>query len=169
MPISKIKLGKARKALTTAGMSPALAAQSVALLDLDKPLAPQIVELAKEDPELFGLDENGEPLPDEEGAEDDRPMSAQEAKMARIRGVGEHLKRKTYRRPADAQRPSTAGKGAREAADHLTKNTTKNTPPVKKWYADEPKPLSHVPAPTRAAPSDTAQKLAARLTGRANR
>lgn len=85
MAVSKIKLGKARKALNAAGMDTATAAKYVRMLDLDEPLAPQITALAEEMPDLFGLDDEGNPLP-EEDADDDRPMTAQEAKVARARG-----------------------------------------------------------------------------------
>ncbi|KOV66574.1 hypothetical protein ADL00_17305 [Streptomyces sp. AS58] len=123
-PINKIKLGKAVKALTTAGMSPALAAQAARLLDLDAELAPQVAALAEEDPELF------EPAEDDS---EDEPMTAQEAKRARARGLHPLLPERGEGTPAQRNaaalgagrprpaRPSTAPATARKAAEILTR------------------------------------------------
>ncbi|WP_327747981.1 hypothetical protein [Streptomyces europaeiscabiei] len=82
MAVNKIKFGRALKALKAAGMSSELAFRYVAMLDLDSPLKPQIVELAEEMPDMFGLDDT-----DTDEDEDDTPMSAREAKVARLKGV----------------------------------------------------------------------------------
>lgn len=130
MAVSKIKMSNARRALIEAGMSRTMARGALRLLDLNEPLKPQIEALAEEDPELFGLDADGNPLSDDD-AEDDTPMTAAEAKAARLRGTA-HLKGTTFRRPAQP-RPSTASKAAREAAAHLTSNHRETPPPVRKY------------------------------------
>ncbi|MFE2293691.1 hypothetical protein [Streptomyces sp. NPDC059452] len=131
MAVSKIKMSNARRALIEAGMSRTMARGALRLLDLSEPLKPQIVALAEEDPELFGLDADGNPLPDDDDAEDERPMTVREATNARLRGTA-HLKGTTFRRPAQP-RPSTASKAAQEAAAHLTSNHRETPPPVRKY------------------------------------
>ncbi|MFD5625277.1 hypothetical protein [Streptomyces sp. NPDC127072] len=165
MAINKIKLGKAITALTAAGMDPAMAKSAARLLNLDAPLAPQIADLVEEDPELFGLDADGNEIEAEEDAEDDKSKTALERQIAILKGEGttEFVKRMAYRRPADAERPSNASKAAREAAAHLVKNTTKRTPPVVPYVV--PNPLNHGPAAPRREIPESAKRLAARLTG----
>lgn len=83
--VNKIKRDKAISALRKAGMDPSTAASLWKLLDLSAPLADQITALAEEDPELFGLDADGNPL-DDTSEEDTRPMTAREAQRARLSG-----------------------------------------------------------------------------------
>ncbi|MEV6207023.1 hypothetical protein [Kitasatospora sp. NPDC051914] len=71
------KTQKAIAALKKAGMAEPQAAKYVRALDLDQPLKAQIVELAEDMPDLFGLDTD---------TEDDEPMSAREAQLSRLRG-----------------------------------------------------------------------------------
>ncbi|MFH9575707.1 hypothetical protein ACH4MG_34895 [Streptomyces sp. NPDC017454] len=162
MAVNKNKRTRAVNALTKAGMDAALARATVSGLDLDKPFGPQIAALAEDVPELF------EPAPDADPADEDdtedQPKTAREKIAARLtgRGATDLVERLTYRRPADAERPSTASKAAREAAAHLVKHTTKNTPPARKWYSDEPKSLNTGPRLVRERPA-SADQLAARL------
>ncbi|MCL6738006.1 hypothetical protein [Streptomyces neyagawaensis] len=164
MAVSKIKMSNARRALIEAGMSRTMARGALRLLDLSEPLKPQIVALAEEDPELFGLDADGNPLPDDDDAEDDTPMTAREAVAARLKGGSQHIQRKTYRRTAEP-RPSTASKSAQENAAHLRKNSTRNTPPAQQWR--EPVRdinAGHV-APAERPKDSSADRLANRLRG----
>lgn len=165
MAVSKIKMSNARRALIAAGMSRTMARAGLKLLDLNEPLAPQITALAEEDPELFGLDADGNPLDDEPDDEDTRPMTASEAVAARLKGNSEHIQRKTYRRPAEP-RPSTASKAAQENAAHLRKNSTRNTPPAQQWRDGGPRDLNaNGPKPLTREPSPGAKRLANRLKG----
>ncbi|WP_405925716.1 hypothetical protein [Streptomyces sp. NBC_00035] len=66
-------------------MPAAMAKTGWKFLDLDQPLVPQIQELAEEDPELFGLDENGNELSAEEDTEDDTLMTPSEALVDRLK------------------------------------------------------------------------------------
>ncbi|MEW2425022.1 hypothetical protein AB0911_31305 [Streptomyces nigra] len=154
--INKIKRGRAVLALTQAGMAHSTAERYVRMLDLDAPLKDQIIALAEDLPDLFG--------DDTEDDGDDKPMTAREATAARLRGGSEHIARKTFRRPAE-ERPSTAPATAQEAAAHLRKNSTRNTPPAQQWR----EPVrnindGHASAPARPAHS-SADRLAARLKG----
>ncbi|WP_329332569.1 hypothetical protein OG866_07020 [Streptomyces sp. NBC_00663] len=79
MAIRKNDVNKAISALVKAGMDQATAQSAWRLLDLSEPLAPQIAELAEEDPELF------EPAEDDSD-EDDTPMTPREAQRARMTG-----------------------------------------------------------------------------------
>jgi hypothetical protein len=126
--INKIKRDKAIAALTAAGMAPSTAARYVRMLDLDKPLAPQIAELAEDMADLFG-----DATDDDTGPEDDEPMTAQEAKRARARGLHPLLPERGEGTPAQRnahalgasrarpERPSTAPATARKAAEILTR------------------------------------------------
>jgi hypothetical protein len=131
MAVNKIKLGKGRSALVKAGMSAGAAAQYVRMLDLDEPLAPQITALAEDMPDLFGLDDEGNPLP-EEDADDETPMTPTEAKVARLSGRHRLTpSRATGTTPAErnaaalgalrerSARPSTAPATAQKAAERL--------------------------------------------------
>jgi len=169
MAVNKIKRGRALNALIKAGMDAALARATVSEIDLKKPFGPQIADLVEEDPELFGLDADGNEIEtEEEPAEDDKPKTAREQIAARLMGKGasEFVERKTYRRPADAVRPSNASKAAREAAAHLVKNSTRNTPPVRKWSESGPRDLNAngraTAAPPRQRPA-SADSIAAKL------
>ncbi|MEW2311778.1 hypothetical protein AB0918_24580 [Streptomyces sp. NPDC006864] len=87
MAVSKIKMSNARRALIQAGMSRTMARGALRLLDLNEPLKPQIEALAEEDPELFGLDADGNPLDAADDPDDDeRPMTPAEAKRSRLQG-----------------------------------------------------------------------------------
>ncbi|MDX3666968.1 hypothetical protein [Streptomyces europaeiscabiei] len=127
MAVSKIKLGKARAALVRAGMSPGAAAQYVRMLDINEPLEPQIIALAEDMPDLFGLDDD-----EAEDDDTDEPMTAAEAKLARIRGQHRLApSRATGTTPAErnaaalgalrerSARPSTAPATAQAAAQRL--------------------------------------------------
>jgi hypothetical protein len=130
MAVNKIKLAKAKAALVKAGMSPAMATSAAKLLDLDAPLVPQIMALGEEDPELFNLDDDEDDTEDE----DETPMTAQEAKVARMRGShrlsptrgeGETSAQRlasalTEGRTSPA-RQSTAPTPAQKAAERLTR------------------------------------------------
>ena len=154
MAVNKIKRGKAIAALTKAGMAQSTAERYVRMLDLDKPLAPQITELAEDMADLFG-----NVTDDDEDDTSDGSMTARETIAARLKGGSEHMERKTFRREAQP-RPSTAPATAREAAEHLTKNLTRNAPPVQKWR--EPVRDINTTLPTRERPA-SADALAARL------
>ncbi|WP_327698853.1 hypothetical protein [Streptomyces sp. NBC_00459] len=165
--VNNIKRSKAVSALRKAGMSPAAASNSVSLLDLDEPLPEQIAELQADAPDLFGLDEDGNPLPEEEDEQDDTPKTAREKIVERLMGKGasDFVERVAYRRPADAERPSTASKAAREAAAHLRKNSSgRNKPPVVPYVV--PNPINHGPVAPRREIPESAKRLAARLTGK---
>jgi hypothetical protein len=109
-------------------MAPSTAARYVRMLDLDKPLAPQIAELAEDMADLFG-----DATDDDTGPEDDEPMTAQEAKRARARGLHPLLPERGEGTPAQRnahalgasrarpERPSTAPATARKAAEILTR------------------------------------------------
>lgn len=161
MAVSKIKMSNARRALIQAGMSRTMARAGLKLLDLNEPLAPQIEALAEEDPELFGLDADGNPLDDDTSDEDDedtRPMTVAEAKVARLRGTNNPL---VHKRPR-TERPSTASKAAQEAAAHLRAHSKDNPPPTRK-YIEPVRDINagHKPD-TRPRPA-SADALAARL------
>ncbi|MXM65534.1 hypothetical protein GR925_19265 [Streptomyces sp. HUCO-GS316] len=159
--VNKIKRDKAISALRKAGMDPSTAASLWKLLDLSAPLADQITALAEEDPELFGLDADGNPL-DDSSDEDTRPMTRAEATAARLRG--EHVEGMTYRSKGK-ERPSTAGKAAQENAAHLVENSKTSSPPARRWYADPPKGIpGNTAAPTRER-SASAAALADKLRG----
>jgi hypothetical protein len=160
--VNKIKRDKAISALRKAGMPSATAASLWRLLDLSQPLADQITALAEEDPELFGLDADGNPL-DDTSEEDDTPMTAREAQRARLKGNSEHIQKRTFRRTA-TERPSQASKSAQEAAAHLRANTGRNTPPTRRYIEPLPDINAGTPA-TRREPGSSAQALAARLRG----
>lgn len=159
--INKIKRTKAIGALRKAGMSYENAVRHVSYLDLEEAFGPQIEELAEDFPDLF------EPATDEDDTDatedDDRPMTAHEAMMSRLRG--EHIERKTYRRTAE-ERPSTASKAAQDAAAHLTQGLGNNKPPTRKWYTDGPRDLNANGSaqPPRQRPA-SADVLAAKLRG----
>jgi len=135
MAVSKIKITKAVGALIKAGMSPATARNAVKLLDFSQAIGPQIADLVEEDPELFGLDADGNELPDEtdDAEEDDTPMTAAEAKRARAMGLhpltparGEGTPAQRNAQALGAGRPrqartSTAPATARKAAEILTR------------------------------------------------
>ncbi|MFI0143835.1 hypothetical protein [Streptomyces globisporus] len=161
MAVSKIKMSNARRALIEAGMSRTMARGALRLLDLSEPLKPQIVALAEEDPELFGLDADGNPLDDADNSdsedEDERPMTLAEAKVARLRGTNNPL---VFKRP-HTERKSTASKTAQEAAAHLRATSKDNPPPVRK-YIEPVRDLNNGPAPARQ-PNSSANALAARL------
>lgn len=124
--INKIKRDKAIAALTAAGMAPSTAARYVRMLDLDSPLKDQIIALAEDLPDLFGD-------ATDDDAEDDEPMTAQEAKRARARGLHPLLPERGEGTPAQRnahalgatrarpERPSTAPATARKAAEILTR------------------------------------------------
>lgn len=124
--INKIKRDKAIAALTAAGMAPSTAARYVRMLDLDSPLKDQIIALAEDLPDLFGD-------ATDTGPEDDEPMTAQEAKRARARGLHPLLPERGEGTPAQRnahalgatrarpERPSTAPATARKAAEILTR------------------------------------------------
>ncbi|MBP2343808.1 hypothetical protein [Streptomyces virginiae] len=111
-------------------MPAAVAATGWRLLALDQPLLPQVQELAEEDPEMFGLDVED----DDDQDTDDTPMTAAEAKVARLRG-GHRLAPTIPGRPTAAERnaealgalrerharPRTAPVTAQKAADVLTR------------------------------------------------
>lgn len=161
MAVSKIKMSNARRALIAAGMSRSMARAGLKLLDLNEPLGPQIEALAEEDPELFGLDADGNPLDDSTDDEpDDKPMTTAERKLAALRG--DNIQRQAFRREAEP-RPSTASKSAQEAAAHLRKGVGNNKPPTRKWYDGGPRDINagHKPD-TRPRPA-SADALAARL------
>ncbi|MGW5231801.1 hypothetical protein ACWEQU_05785 [Streptomyces nodosus] len=132
MAISKIKITKAVGALIKAGMSPATARNAVKLLDFSEAIGPQIADLVEEDPELFGLDADGNELPDDDQDTDDTPMTAAEAKAARLRG-GHRLRTAPGEGQTSAQRlasalthderprQSAAPATAQKAADVLTR------------------------------------------------
>jgi hypothetical protein len=163
MAVNKIKRGKAINALISAGMDSATANNLWRALDLDKPLKAQIVEFAKEDPELFGMNADGTPLDNEdEDDEDTRPMTAKEAVAARARGTA-HLKGMTYRRKA-TPRPSTASKSAQEAAAHLVSNSKTSPPPTRK-YIEPVRDINGGHKPLTREPNASAKALAARLKG----
>lgn len=103
--VNKIQRGKAIAALKKAGMSNAHAETYLKMLDLGEPLKPQIEELAEEMPDLFGLDDDGEPEEDD-ADEDDTPMTAREAQIARLRG----------RHPLTPPRPTGTTAAERNAA-----------------------------------------------------
>ncbi|MFE3516664.1 hypothetical protein [Streptomyces sp. NPDC059166] len=79
--INKIKRDKAVAALVAAGMAPSTAARYVRMLDLDKPLAEQIAELAEDMADLFGATDE-----DDTEDTDDEPMTAAEALRSRLSG-----------------------------------------------------------------------------------
>ena len=152
------KMSNARRALIKAGMSRSMARDSLDLLDLDKPIAPQIIALAEEEPELFGMDADGNPL---DKGDDDRPMTRNEAIAARLRG--DHVEGMTYRSKA-RRGPVTQSKSAREAADHLVANH-KDTPPPVRQYIEPVRDINAGHAPLTREPNSSARALAARLKG----
>lgn len=166
MAVNKIKMGKAIAALRKAGMSSALAKKSWRFLDLDKPFDPQIAEFVEEDPELFGLDEDGNELPDEEPEdEDDTPMTVREAQRARLKGGSAHLEKRTFRQPAQ-ERKSTAPESAQKAAAHLREGHNDSAPNTPRYYTDAPKPRTVDRFERAAAPKTSSQQVADRLVQR---
>lgn len=162
MAVSKIKMSNARRALIDAGMSRTMARACLRLLDLNEPLGPQIADLVEEDPELFGLDAEGNPLDDADNSDaeddDERPMTAAEAKVARLRGTNNPL---VHKRPR-TERPSTASKSAQEAAAHLRAHSKDNPPPVRK-YVEPVRDINAGHKPPTRQPNSSANALAARL------
>lgn len=124
MAVNKIKRGKAVSALIASGMAPSTAARYVRMLDLDKPLAPQIAELAEDMADLFGATDTSD-------TDAEESMTAQEAKRARARGVHPLLPDRGEGTPAQRNahalgatrtrtpRPSTAPATAQKVADVL--------------------------------------------------
>lgn len=158
MAVNKIKRGKAVSALIASGMAPSTAARYVRMLDLDKPLAPQIAELAEDMADLFGATDA-----DDSETDAEESMTAREAQAARLLGNSEHLQRRTFRRTAQ-ERPSTAPATAQEAAAHLLKNSGRNTPPTQRWV----EPVRDINAglkPQDREPSAGAKRIADRLRG----
>lgn len=121
-------LGDIRRALRKAGMSANHTKRYARFIDGDEPLEPQIISLAEDAPDLFRLDDDE----DDTDAEDERPMTPDEAKRFRLNG-GHRLTPARPDRPTAAQRnaealgalrerharPSHAPATAQAAADRL--------------------------------------------------
>ncbi|MGW5568484.1 hypothetical protein ACWEWD_34400 [Streptomyces tendae] len=130
MAVNKIKRGKAIVALVKAGMAQSTAERYVRMLDIDKPLAPQIAELAEDMADLFGLDDEGNPAPDEDD-DTDEPMSPREALRSRLSGGHRLRPARPEGTPAQQaaaalgagrarpERPTTAPATAQKAAERL--------------------------------------------------
>ncbi|MFD8174998.1 hypothetical protein [Streptomyces sp. NPDC059709] len=127
MAVNKIKRGKAILALTKAGMAHSTAERYVRMLDLDKPLAEQIAELAEDMADLFGSATD-----DDETGDTDEPMTAAQAVRARLSGRHRLApERPEGQTPAERnasalgagrarpERPSTAPATAQKAAERL--------------------------------------------------
>ncbi|WP_228900099.1 hypothetical protein [Streptomyces sp. DH1] len=156
MAIDKAKRTKAIGALRKAGMSAENAVRHVKFLDLDEPFGPQIDELKDDFPTLFDKPKDDTAPKDT----DDKPMTAQEAKLSRLRGEGNPY---AFRRKAEP-RPSTASKSAQEVAAHVRPKSKGNPPPVQKWR--EPvRDINGGHAPLTREPSASAKRLADRLRG----
>ncbi|MDX2833499.1 hypothetical protein [Streptomyces scabiei] len=106
-------LGDIRRALRKAGMSANHTKRYARFIDGDEPLEPQIVSLAEDAPDLFGLDDTDDTEPDETPDEDERPMTPAEAKRARLNG-GHRLTPPRPDRPTAAQRNAEALGALRE-------------------------------------------------------
>lgn len=125
-------LGDIRRALRKAGMSANHTKRYARFIDGDEPLEPQIVSLAEDAPDLFGLDDTDDADDDSTDDEDERSMTPAEAKRARLGGA-HRLAPKIPGRPTAAERnaealgalrerharPSHAPATAQAAADRL--------------------------------------------------